>query len=99
MNLEFIQNLRSSKSGYERQIGQVSDCDLKRLGTLDFDMAGGACFTSNEIMVLCFGDDESKQCRRGTNPTGAFDTIQNSTHNHWMVRISASKGKFIFKEK
>ena len=70
----------------------MSDCGLKRLGNLDFDMKGGSCFASNDIMVLCFDQIDSQQCRRGTNPTGQFTEIQKSKFDHTVIRMSASNG-------
>ena len=55
-------------------------------------MKGGSCFASNDIMVLCFDQIDSQQCRRGTNPTGQFTEVQKSKFDHTLIRMSASNG-------
>ena len=99
LNFKLIQNFRSTTASHKRQITQVSDCGLKRLGNLDFDMFAGGCFASNDVMVLCFGDGNNKQCRSGSNPTGQFTTIQQSEFDHFRTRMSASEGSCVFNNK
>ena len=72
----------------------VSDCGLKRIGDLDFNMFYGSCFSSNDVMVLCFDRYETEQCRRGTSPTGEFTEIEKTNYDHVFIRLSASKSNY-----
>ena len=40
--------------GEKRQIGTLDDCLLKRIGSLSFDFAYGACTSAKHFIVLCF---------------------------------------------
>ena len=94
MNLVLIRNFRSvSSDGTDHQITQISDCGLKRIGDLDFNMYYGSCFSTNKEMVLCFGQNDGQQCRIGSDPTGEFIKIAKSKFYHQSISLTASKGK------
>ena len=84
--------LRSGLSSLKYQISKVTGCGLKRIGDLAFSMRYGSCFTTDAYMVLCFSQNEEDQCRRGTNPMGSFEPIEKSKFDHYLNRLSASKG-------
>ena len=89
-------NRRSTWSTtYQYQISSVTDCSLKRVGTLPFSMYAGSCFTNNERIVLCFGNDDNQQCYRSTQPLDGFTAIAKSRHSHRYIRMASSTSKLI----
>lgn len=83
---------RSIYFPYKDQISLVSDCGLTRVGTLDFDLLLGSCFANQNYIILCFSEDNMKQCRRSSDPVGTFEKLQKSQFSHYAVRLSASEG-------
>ena len=79
----------------KRQISEVAQCELRRIGTLDFIHYYGACnnFGDREI-YLCFGVWATKQCRSAVDPLGNFIEIAPSTYKHLYARTAASPSKF-----
>ena len=80
----------------KKQISEVTKCEVKRIGTLDFFHYYGACsnFDDREIF-LCFDYNDPKQCRSGFDPLGNFTTIAPSTYDHGMARTAVSPSKFL----
>ena len=82
--------------GVKRQISEVTDCGLTRVGTLEFDLDSGACTVDNQDRIyLCFNDKRGdlRSCRRGVEPTGDFDLLPFSMFEHRFIRIAASNGE------
>ena len=78
-----------------RQISEVTKCELRRIGTLDFIHQSGACSTvDNREIYLCFDFTLSKQCRSAVDPLGKFTRISDSNHDHRHSRTAASPSKF-----
>ena len=47
------------------KISRVDGCNVKRVGTLEFDFVNGACNTYQlkmEKILLCFSSDATKEC-------------------------------------
>ena len=47
------------------QISRIDGCNIKRVGTLEFDFKEGACNTYQfdvEKILFCFGGDSERQC-------------------------------------
>ena len=83
-------------SDQKRQISEVKQCELKRIGTLDFDHKYGSCSNvDDQEIYLCFGDNESKQCRSAIDPLESFTKIASSTFEHNRIRTAASSSKFL----
>ena len=79
----------------KRQILQVDECGLIKLGSLPFDLCIGACGSTEDFMVLCFNYDEStdhKICRQGSSPTGSWSELALSTYAHRDTAIATSPG-------
>ena len=76
-----------------RQISEVAQCQLRRVGTLDFDHYFAACTNvDNREIYLCFDYNDEKQCRSSVDPLGNFTEIAASTYDHRHARTAASPG-------
>ena len=78
-----------------RQISQVSDCKLTRVGTLNFDFESSACTTIQEsTLILCFDNfgNDGRICRLADKPTGLFNTIIDSNFYHYNSKIASNNG-------
>ena len=92
----FKSNQRSSySSNYKYQISSVTDCSLKRVGTLPFPMYLGSCFANSEQIVFCFDYYDNQQCYRSTQPLDGFTAIAKSRHSHAFIRMASSTSKLI----
>jgi len=53
---------------YSKQISQIGNCEMKRIGTLPFNFAFGGCTNLNEangeFILLCFRENQRKSCFR-----------------------------------
>ena len=81
-----------------RQISEVTECGLKRIGTLDFHFLAGACaLMQSTTLILCFDrfNDEGKVCRVANSPTASFKKIQESNYHHYTIKIASNGGKSI----
>ena len=77
------------------QISKVQSCRLEPMGQLAFDHKNGDCVNvANYKVVLCFGGDNNK-CRMASSPTGAFNEMKPSQHEHAKTRIATNDGAFI----
>ena len=57
----------------ERQISEVTQCELKRIGTLDFDHQFWDCTNvGDKEIYLCFGINCFDQCRSADDPLGSY---------------------------
>ena len=86
----------------KRQISEVKSCRLTRIGTLAFELIGGACANMDDLKIfLCFNwlYYEGKVCRVATNPLGTFSKIADSHFHHYTTRTTASQGKCQFQYK
>ena len=83
--------------GDKRQIAKVTNCSLKRIGTLPFTHFIGACAATKDQVFLCFDyNGDKKTCRAANEPTGKFNRIAKSTHKHSETRIAANDGKLLY---
>ena len=80
-------------SDLQRQVLQVIDCGLTSIGTIPFDHEYGACDSANELIVLCFDYNDSKQCRQSSTPLGPSSEMTPSTYDHRHTQIATSPGK------
>ena len=79
----------------KRRISEVTQCELKRIGKLDFSHEFGACSNVNDREIyLCFDLNDDKQCRSGVGPLEKFTEIAPSTYRHQGSRTAASPSKF-----
>ena len=79
----------------KRQISEVTLCELRKIGTLDFDHDRGACSNVDDRQIyLCFDFNHIRQCRSAVDPLGNFTEIAPSTHNHASISTAASPSKF-----
>ena len=66
-------------------------------GQLEFDHSYGACTNmADQFVYLCFNVDTSsdyKKCRKSSSPTGNYDEISLTTHDHHFTRIASSSRK------
>ena len=78
-----------------RQVSKVTNCGIERIGDLEFDFLDGSCFSTDQYIVLCFDESNSKQCRLGTSALGTFQNIQKSTFGHRGIHMSVSNGNIL----
>lgn len=76
-----------------KQISQVKDCSLKRIGTLGFNLEKGACTVTENKIWLCFDYVDGHQCYWSTDALGHWTKINRSFYDHVYTRIAASPGK------
>ena len=78
-----------------QQISEVTECELRRIGTLGFDHNDGACSNVDDREIyLCFHRYDTSQCRSAVDPLGMFTKIAPSTYYHKFARTAASPSKF-----
>ena len=72
-----------------RQINQVKNCQLKRLGHLPFDCFYGACAATADHVYMCFDFDNSKTCHQTSDSSlGAYDPIQSALFPYQTTRMA-----------
>ena len=72
----------------------MTECEFKRIGSLDFDHDDGACTNVNDLEVhLCFESNNNRQCRSAFEPLGSFNNVALSTYDHQSIRIAASQSE------
>ena len=80
---------------YKRQISEVKECKLTKIGNLDFEHSFGACSNlDNQKLYLCFDQKNPKRCRSAVDPLKDFTKIPFSTHDHRATKTAASPSKF-----
>ena len=83
-------------NSFKTQISQIINCQLKRIGQLEFNHDDGGCANvGNNRVYLCFNDKSSdrKKCRVANSPTDQFEQISDSVYDHRYTRIAASESK------
>ena len=84
---------RSGSFPYKQQISKLVGCDLRRIGSLSFDIGEyQSCATGNGKIFVCFGYSEQDLCYRSTDPLGQFTSIGRSSYGHFDTNIAASDG-------
>jgi len=78
----------------KRQMSEVQDCKLKRIGDLDFNFVAGGCNTFPFGIMLCFADKADKECHSFNGET--FKTEPSSKFSHQYVRALGSYRKSPF---
>ena len=74
------------------QISEVTECELKRIGTLKFRHHAGACSNLDDRAIyLCFDVLYTRLCRSAVDPLGDFVEISRSTYDHALTRTAASQ--------
>ena len=84
---------------YIRQIVEVANCGISKIGDLSFDLEDGACTVANNEIYLCFSSNDlsaTKTCRKLTDPLGSATAITDTTYVHSKADIAASSSKFEF---
>ena len=85
---------------YKRQIAEVKDCGLDRIGDLPFDFNWGACTVGPEDQVfLCFsltqtGFNQTKLCHSSKSPLEEFTKVPDSVMPHEFIKIASSEGQY-----
>ena len=88
---------RSGSFPYKQQISKLVGCDLRRIGSLSFDIGQyQSCATGNGKIFVCFGYSEQDLCYRSTDPLGQFTSIGRSSYGHYDTNIAASDGIHFF---
>ena len=82
----------------KRQISRLTGHKLERVGSLAFDLTGGACnVMANQYILLCFNlNGGSKLCRRSTDPLKTFTEEPLSNHEHRYARTGCTNSKYFF---
>ena len=76
---------------YKRQVLEVTDCEVQKVGELDFDFSYGSCAVAHNKFYLCFDDSGDKNvCRTGNEPLGTFTQISSTGHGHSFASMAAS---------
>ena len=81
-----------------RQILMVDQCQLKRIGSLAFDVSLGACAQrDNQEIFICFEEfdsyEKAKTCRRAVGQFTNFTRLTNSAYPHGLSRIAVTQGQ------
>ena len=80
-------------TSFKDQISKLTNCSLRRIGSLDFHFNGGGCANfGNEKIVLCFDYYERKQCWTAETALGLFKRTTEAHFDHKLIRIAASEG-------
>lgn len=82
-------------SNTERQVLQLINCTLSLVGNITFGHNWGACDSSNGLIVLCFDNEHTKQCRQATKPLGPWNDMTPSTYDHHVTMIDMSPGSLV----
>ena len=78
----------------KRQVLEVSDCEVQKVGELDFDLYLGSCAVAHDEFYLCFNYKvDSDVCRRGSDPLGSFSQISKTAHSHSLASMASSGSK------
>ena len=83
------------KGSNYRQISMLIGCQLRRIGSLDFDHSGACTTVANARIYLCFnGNNEADftKCRYANDPLGVFTDITSSVYPHNGSPVAASEG-------
>ena len=73
----------------------MTDCSLKRIGSLPFDHKFGSCAANTNEFFLCFDlNTDGKTCHKANEPTGPFEEIAKTSIMHFWIRSAASESKF-----
>ena len=75
-----------------RQILQVSKCELVSIGGLPFGLENGGCSSSNGTIFLCFDSWTGNQCHSAMSPLGKYERMPNSNYYHVFTSIATSNG-------
>lgn len=82
-----------SQEGDQQQISLVTQCALKRLGTLPFKFNHGACTSAQQKIHVCFELlSDFQTCRIADNPLGPFKEIHRSIFTHDKIQIASNEG-------
>ena len=79
------------------QIGEVDQCQLKRIGSLPFLFANGGCAVSQDKIFLCFPSEDVEQHRKERACFTATDDLQftqlvaDSVYDHQDIHIGGSQ--------
>ena len=80
---------------YTKQIAEVVNCGLSKIGELGFDLEDGACTVANNEIYLCFSQhaqSATKTCGKISDPLSTFSNINDTTYGHSKAYIAASTG-------
>ena len=79
-----------------RRILELKDCGLIKIDSdLSFDHRSGACGSTDEVIILCFNNDDPddfKRCRQASFPQGPWSEMNLSTYEHRATSIAPSQG-------
>ena len=85
-------------SGQRRRISAVESCQLKKKGTLNFDLETSACAQrDNYEVIICFASpDRMKICLQAGGPLQPFKKFTKSNYGHLDIRIAVTSSKLSF---
>ena len=89
---------RYPEKSYTKQIAEVLNCGLSKIGELAFDLEDGACTVANNDIYLCFSQHDqsaTKTCIKKSDPLIAGTNINDTTYGHSKAYIAASTGKSV----
>ena len=86
-------------SGYKfpRQVHALK-CDgltFEPKSTLPFDFTGGACSTNDDLIMLCFSEQEKQRCYKSRSPTLEYwwqftlTNVSNFEHNFTPIALTS----------
>ena len=65
--LLFFGSTKYSKGwGVRRQIVEISGCQVKKIGSLEFSFSNGLCATNSKEIFLCYDTYSSDGCKKAT---------------------------------
>ena len=79
-----------------RQISKIIGCELKRVGTLEFNLMRGGCTNYKDDRVfLCFDMNQGKTCYTADGPESPFTSIESSNYDHRITSLASSESEYI----
>ena len=75
---------------HKRQISEIIECGIYRVGDLKFDFTYGACTVANNKISLCFDSSKPRDCYESEGDLDRFKPISKSNFAHMRTRIAAS---------
>ena len=79
----------------QRQIAEIIDCQVKKIGSLVFPFSYGLCTTNSKEIFLCYDGSHRNMegCKKAKSPTSKFYDTGPSKTDHQQGSLASSSGK------
>lgn len=89
-------NERGGGEKFNKQIGRVENCKLKRVGDLAREMDLASCAATGSAIIMCFPTNGERRCFEGSTPFNIIEPLDSSEHEHYFTYIASSEGQFSY---